>query len=722
MRAISKVKSLCVYAVIGCWLSASLVFAQTATQDARTGTDRLNQSALALAPQDTAFMWTNLNMRQTQQEFLQGNFVSRLRAVPFIQRLEAEFLEQWENPNGQLAQIKDGLENPNIKNLVQVLLDMTSQEAFVWGGNDWCESYEGFARLYSDLSMRNSDPAALAEYFKSLDKSYFDMLKVPSSIIGFRLSDDQLARNQLDALQAILQLSLQNNPNTKDLLRRLKRQEYPDGQSLSITLDPAMIKLNESAPEGIENLIKNLEGRSLTIAIGIRSKVLMLAINEGDSPFEKLVSGEASLLDHSRLQIIKDQATADLRSVGYISARWQESQWKSTFGRYFSNLVRNPIAALEIAGENVPGNAAWRKQLLTDSAHLDGIISKYAPKFGEFVSWSFRSDVGMEGYAYSWTENKAIENASPLSVLSHAGTAPRLLLATNMSKQPMMDELFKAISKIAPGHLRQFVTVMEQDEDERDRVLKIVDRTWPIIEEAYQIISGEIAPALARQSLVSFTSQWSTVELTPDLPPAENPLPLPEIGIVLKLEHRDQFLSGCEHLYGVMDKVVELVREFRPDFPNNYVIPRPQQNQLAGATQFFYPEFATSVPFEGFMPQVVVSDDVVVVGYSERQVRDLLDERQLATRPAWFTPDMKVAAMSYVDFGGSLATLRPWISYGLEMTYGDLDLPVAEDNGPVPTGNDVLQIWDCLASLGKTASTTTISDDGVSISRWVWVE
>jgi hypothetical protein len=85
-----------------------------------------------------------------------------------------------------------------------------------------------------------------------------------------------------------------------------------------------------------------------------------------------------------------------------------------------------------------------------------------------------------------------------------------------------------------------------------------------------------------------------------------------------------------------------------------------------------------SLPIPGFEPQVVVSNDVVVYGFSDRQVRDLLEDRPLTTRPAWLTAEEAVASVGFADWGGMTAAFRPWISYALELSVGDLDMPLAK--------------------------------------------
>jgi hypothetical protein len=91
------------------------------------------------------------------------------------------------------------------------------------------------------------------------------------------------------------------------------------------------------------------------------------------------------------------------------------------------------------------------------------------------LSWSFASDVGREGYAYDWSENVLLENAQPMSVLRHAGTNPLLLLAAKQQAMPVLAEMIEAVLDRAPEHLRNFIMIAEQDEEEKEVALSVLE-------------------------------------------------------------------------------------------------------------------------------------------------------------------------------------------------------------------------------------------------------
>lgn len=684
----------------------------------------LKATALALAPQDAAFFATNLNLRKAWEGFLSGNFVTRLRELPYVQRLEGEVLAKWENPEGQMKTLKDSLKNPNVKNLLDLIVDMNSQEIFYYGASDWNDAIDGLMGLYEDINARSDDPIAMQEFLAELDADYLSGVKIPTTVVGFRLKNEENARTLLDALQGALQLGLQQVPELAPLAKQITRKDFKDGQALSITLSTALIpmeKLDPGVKDLLGSLIEGLEGRKLVLSFGMRAKTLLMSISEDVSPILTFGTGE-TLVNHERLKVLLDNMPGDLRSISYTSKAWRESQWDASYGSYFQNIADQFASAVSSEESEAVDIEEWQQEIMDDAAELDARIGDLEVEFDAAVSWSFASDVGMEGMTYDWTENVLLENAKPMSIIKHAGTKPLFMVAAKEQAQPLVGELMTELMERAPEHIRRFITLAEEDEEEREQALKVLEGAWPLVKEAYSVAVSEILPALdEREGLFSVAAQWTTPELMVDLPPPSKPLPLPEVAIAVSLRNRDQFLAGCKELYEVFDKVVDLVRELQPEsLPDGYTVPRPEQEELAGSTRFYYQEFSQGA-FEGFEPQVIVSNDTVVVGYSARQALDLIQEKPLATRPAWLSPEMPVASVSLFDMAGMVDAVSPWMEFGFQLVLGDLDTPVSMEDGPIPTGGDIIQIWECLSSLGKVAATTVIDDEGVTVSRWVWV-
>ncbi len=241
----------------------------------------------------------------------------------------------------------------------------------------------------------------------------------------------------------------------------------------------------------------------------------------------------------------------------------------------------------------------WQSAIMLDAEELDEILDSRELEFDASLSWTYASDVGLEGMAYDWSKNSVLENAEPMTIVRNVGASPLMMVAAKSLSQPMLVTLRDAIIERAPAHLRSFITLAESDEDKKELILQVVDKGWPLLEDAVRIIDEEILPSLdSREVVMSIAAQWTTTELSPDFPPADQALPIPEVGAAFKLTNRDQFLAGCQEMFGLFDRVVDLVREIKPDaVPVNYSVPRPEKEELAGATKFFYSKWS-----EGMIP------------------------------------------------------------------------------------------------------------------------
>ncbi|MEZ6135421.1 MAG: hypothetical protein R3C53_10980 [Pirellulaceae bacterium] len=363
---------------------------------------KLEQTALSLAPEDSAFFATSLNMRQSYEEFMESRFVQRLKAVPFVRRLESELVDQWDNPSEELKQAKFFLDSPAAQNLVKLVIDMSSTEFFFYGENDWCEAIEGIMRVQNDLSgLANQGEEAIRQYILDLQPNDVAVMRVPTTVVGFKLSSDEIAREQLDTLEGIIRLGLSSNEELSPIARQLKRADFKDGQSLSLTLNTDMIPridLDGDQAEMMDKILELLEGRSLSIAVGVKANMLLFTISEKADALKQVGANETQLLNHDAIAVLVEQAPEDLRSISFNSERWRQSSWDANLGRYFERLAAQFSAAMESEPENIPDMEQWQSEIMVDAKWLDAKIAEAKPDFGATLSWSHAIDGGMEGF------------------------------------------------------------------------------------------------------------------------------------------------------------------------------------------------------------------------------------------------------------------------------------------------------------------------------------
>ncbi len=690
--------------------------------------DELSETALALAPQDSSFLSTNVNMDAAWEEFVNGPFVSNVRSMPYVQKLQEQVLTQWDAGDGQVGQAKMWIRSPNVQNLLKLASEMFSDEAFVYGGADWSQSLRGMMRLQNEMMQSmNRGPEAFESYVNQLSSDDIADIQVPTTVIGFRIKDEENAKLQLDALEGIIRLAGSQIEQALPLLQRLVRTELDDGQTLAITLDASLIpveELNGDERQAAEKAQALLEGRSLAFAIGIRSGMLLIVFSEDADVINNIGTSSDSLLGLPELDVIESVDVSGLRSISYVSGEFMKSQWEANFDRYFSNVTSQFTMVMANEGDKIPGVEKWVSEIKEDAAWLDEKLAAITQDFGPMVSWSQAVEGGLEGFTHNWTKSSVWANAHPMAVLNHAGSDPLFYAAFKQQQNEVGDEMLDYIIEKAPSHIEKLISVMETDPEEREVSLKVLERATPLVKKVLAIFRGKISDGLsANESMIAFDADWAIGQL-PNLPPSEEPLPLPELAFACVVSDRALLIEGFTELYEVFDEVTEFVREMDSSaVPPGYTVPRPKQEEIGDAIRYSYDEIAQAVPVEGLNPQVIISDEVLLFGYSDRQLASMVEAQELAVGPSWLE-NTPAAAVSYIDFASGFQQMRPWVRFGLQLglqsSGRSLEMPVAEGDGPIPTGNDILDLWDCFQASGQSAATVTITEDGSQVSHWLW--
>lgn len=697
--------------------------------------DELEETALKIAPHDAAFFFTNVHLKESWNDFSQTRLVTRLRSVPYTQRLEAALLAQWEEEIGPLGQNRAMLESPIAQNVYGLVSQMLSDEIFVYGSSEWSDMFAKLVLFQQEIAGR--DPTEVFEYWQSLTKEDLTGFEIPTTVIGCRIEDIDNAKLLLDALEGLCRTLGSQIDEALPFLEKLKRWEFEEGQSLVLSLDTSLIPLDqmsdmEQAMFG--DMLKLLEDYQLSIGLGVKQGMLLVAIGPEEDLIENVGASEKSLFDHPSIEFVRSKNPKGLRGFSYASKEFVQGQWEANFGTYFQNIagelqtLLDEQAFLYTLEKDISDSLEeWSDQIQADAKWLDEKIASFTIEYGPTMSWSRKINGGYETHRFSGTKSRLSANAAPLSILRHAGSSPLVLLATKQGENEIAHEMVLYLLEKVPGHLKQLLQIAEENVEDRALANRAIDEGMPIIRDIYNVLHNMIGKATSdNEAMLAISGQWTMSE-DPLGNPLPKPLPLPEVALAFKVTDRELFEKGCADLFDQMDRLVNMVRRLEPDLiPPDYQIPRPTAEDRNGITKFSYPEllaFMSDAP-PGFVPQVSVSDEAVVVGYSNDQVQEMLSARPLRHKPTWLKADTPVSSVTYVDFAGTIRAIGKWVEFSMLSSGVPMDEPLGPSTAtePVPTGEEVLQLWSCLTSLGKLAVTTTVQEDGTIVSRSVWVE
>ncbi len=346
------------------------------------------------------------------------------------------------------------------------------------------------------------------------------------------------------------------------------------------------------------------------------------------------------------------------------------------------------------------------------------------PKYDAVLAYSFETPDGIESYTYDWTPSWLLENAKPIAVANHAGSSPLVLMAMRQKWLKGLNEIAEATLDELPNHVEALAKSGMVEEDDIDGMKEVAGKVLPIIEDMFAAMRDKVCGGMdGNESVMSIAAQTMVTKLNDYSPAPPAPLPMPEVSWAVKIKNRDLFLTGCDEIIKGINAIIEVVREENPgNVSPGARVPEAREESLAdGGKRYSFPLDAPA-PWDQFELQMALNKDVAVFGYSTRQVKDMYQARPLAARPAWYSAEEPTAAVGYIDIAGIFKAIKPWVQYNLANTGMELDEPLGPaTEAPVPTGSDLLEIWDCFAKLGKCAGTTTVDKNGVTVSHWIWV-
>ncbi len=722
------------------WLGAVCVLSvagnlhsQTATKDAPATVKSLDTTGASIAPDDVAFFASSINLRKGWQHDFEAGWIAELRRVPYIQSLEQFIQQQWDSPQPQAEQVKNFLSSPIVRNVLLLLSDMASQECFFYGESDWCGAMEAFASFQYDIAQYAEDPEGLREYIMSIEKSEIDAIPFPTTVVGFQLKDTENARTQLDALEGVVQLALAGVEQLKPFAKGVRRKDLKNGQVLTVSLRVADIPWESMQVPGdakvlLDHVVSLIQDRQIVLSLGVIDSRMYIAFSEATDTLTTLGQGD-SLADSEVMSQLSENIPEDLRNISYSSGEWRAAGWELNFGSYFERIASQLSSTLinDPSLDNADDDKLieWQEQVLDGAEWLDEKVIEMMPEFEPQLAYSFVTADGHETLAYDWTPSFLLENAKPLSVTSHGGTNPLMLLAVRQLWLDDIGEMVDGVIDEIPDLVIGYMEAAGRDEGQVKRAQSVLDGVLPIVDGIVTSIRTKVCAAMdGNESLTAISAGVSATSLGEDAVTPPVPLPLPEVAVVLKIKNRDLFLTGIDDVVRGINDLMDFAKQ-QPgsNLSPNAKVPEAQEESMKGGGVRYSLQASLPAPFDQFELQMALSNDVAIFGYSTRQVDDLYETRRLSSRPAWFTGEKPTAAVGFVNFAKIVQSIRPWVHYALAIQGRPLDEPImdAPAGAPVPTGSDLLQIWDTFKKLGKAAGTTVIDENDVTVSHWIWV-
>jgi hypothetical protein len=704
-------------------LAVALValFVVSAVAPAIAQTNLREDTSLKLIPADAAMYGTSLRNRQIFDKVMASNAVARLKTMPVMQMA----LEQMKEP---MAQYEAMLADPAVKEINDLVIEMLSDEIFVYGSGDWGELFDVFqevnaAQQWSSLEQlqgimaggpgAEDETAQLRAVLESLEANA-DRVRVPDLVIGCKVESVDSAKKHLKMLEGLAAQALAQEPM---LQGRLKPQTIGSGEFLVLTLDGSMVPWKEIDFEEIEEhegqydeLVDKLKKKTLTVSLGVMEGYVLLSIGDNNDHLAAFGQGDL-LVDRLELEPLRKHANRDLTSIGYTSEA------------FISRMSAHPDdmdELKEIVAELIPADLGppLRDRILNDLAEFADDIKGAIPKPGAHLQFAYLGDKGFEGYIYNWTENLSQDASKPLSLLNHVGGDP-IAFSVNRTKQsPQSYETFTKWIQRLFGYGDDFArgTLAGDDLELYDRVM---NEMLPLVKRLDAANRDMLIPALADgQTGVVFDMKTASKQWHMAMPPAEQPLPAPELAIIAGISDADLLKKGIAEYYHVANSFIAKLAELSPEEVPLMTLPAPQQKAVAGGESFFYPLPPEIGLDSKFFPNAGLSESVLALAVTLEHTERLLTKTTVAAGALVAEhQDKPLASASHFDMAGMLDAVAPWIEYGIRQGFaaegGDTEQMLPFVLSQLQTGTEILKCC-------RGFSSVTYLEDGATVTRFEW--
>jgi len=630
---------------------------------------------------------------------------------------------QLDDPDGALANIKAEMEKPENKELMALMSDMFADEVFVYGDREWASLYETYFDIYREVYGAMLKPG-MAERMEADDATFekvlgpivdrLDELKIPTLVIGFHVSDSELANRQLTRLENVLRPLVNSVPEIKGSLKRAK---LGASETLTFSLDGGMIPWDElerdvesDGQQRVFDKIKaNVEQRKLVVSLCVKGDYLLLTISPSLKQLIRLGKGKL-LIDRPELAPLVEMADRPITSVSYASKAFVE---QATFGENtidtWAGFGKGFAFGVAEAGEF---DEKLANRIAKDIEELGEDVKSCLPMRGPMMSFSFLTDRGIEGYAHDWSTNLSLDGWKPLSLLNHLGGDPILFYACRNKYQPKKYEMLVKWAKRIGGYVDEFVPG-ELGEDELALYKKVKQTVLPLLARIDNANRKMLIPAF-KDGQGAFvldanaqSKQWLAI-----MPPAEKPLPMIAPACVFGVSDAGLLKKGVGEYVAVIDEGLKKVRMVAPDEIPPLTVPPPETRKSGEGTIYFYALPQEWGVDERVAPNVALSPDVAALSLSLDQTERILKVTPLSLEGPLNDVGRPLASAAYFNFAALVDAVSPWVEYAIKL---------AEEEGEAVSEaaaihSSFVELLKCF----RSCSSATSFEDGAKVTHYEW--
>jgi hypothetical protein len=662
----SAITLLCLLLLVACFSTA---------QETVSKATVLETTALRLAPSNVSFFQTSLKLKDRLLTLWNSKAVQQAWKTSLVQGWWKEFSTNLLQQAGPFSAM---LEQPENKELANLLLDMASEEAFVMGG----ESFGDFLTLVSDVYMSQqfsgleklfnggggNDPSAqLHSIFSTLQEN-LATLKAPEIIVGFKVADQKVAKRQLARLSVLLNTAALAVPQ---LTGNVKTQKVNESSFTTVILDGSKVPWDQIPWAEIEeengefdDLKAHLKGMKINISIGYHEGYILFSLGESMNFLKSMGKGK-KLAELDEFKPLLKHLDKRITSVGYSSKQFNAN---SGFTREQADVMFNTWKEML---ENSDLEDGLRERITKDLQELSGDLLKLMEhEPGSAMSFSFLTERGEETFRNQYSVDPGINFSKTLELFQHVGGDPLLVSIGRHTHKPEGWDFFVKWTKKANGYLREYglpqlVGIFGQELV--DKIEDLLDNLYPIFAKVNDTVKANLLPALADgQAGFVLDNKLLSTQWHREMPASETPLPILEPAVLFGVSDNVKLKKGASDIRGLFNDAAKQVQKTFGDDVPEIVWPAPETRTIEGYDLFWY-SFKDEFQLDGRLrPSAGLSKNLCALTVSNEHALRLMQATPFVSNA---TPlkDIKrpLASATYFRVSGLVDTAQPWIAYAL---------------------------------------------------------
>jgi hypothetical protein len=632
--------------------------------------------SLSLATADAAFYSATLRSKEQYDLVMQSNAWRKLKNMPAVQMGMMFMQFQLSDPQSPLAQAKEMLDAPENQELLAVLADMANEEMFLYGSASYLDLIDllqtintnnQFAPIIAAIQGEGRSGNAAAVQQQQMMKvlaENLDSLVVPDTVIGFKITKSDESLTQLERLEKILTDLIAQEPKLEGSLARKK---IGDTEYLSLVLTGEMIPWEEiedqlPAGEDRDKIVEHVKAMTLEIVLGVRGEYVILSI--GDNAKHLATLGEGDTLGSSKeIQKLAVHADERLTGIGYASEALMKRI--SSTREDFNSLIE--LADRLLADAEVDEDL--KDRIKADVVELTTDIATYIPEPGAVASIAFLNDTGSESFSYNWGTNPISDGTQVLSLLNHVGSDPLVACVSRGKYSPDSYATLVKWLKKGHGYFEDFA-VPQMKAEERDKYAAIWPELVPLLKRLDKITGTMFLPAMADgQSAFVLDAKMSSNHWIEAAPATAEELPLLEPAIVCGVTDAKLLVKAMIEYRALVNDALNKLEEISGgEAKTDFRLEAPEVRKFEAGNVYYYRLPDEAGVEKRLAPNGGLSDSVAVLSISPRTTVRLLESTPMDLQgPLAEASEHPGFGACYVNLGGLLDALAPWIDLGIRV-------------------------------------------------------